>query len=136
MVIIIILGSILILFDIIIANSSVMIVSRSPRNVFRSVMLTLFSILQVPIVFSVFYSLLRYGINKENINSIHAIYFSFVTMSTLGYGDILPKEDAWHIQLLIVLEVIVNFYLVVIVIPFFVNQWQNIPSPPHQEHRQ
>lgn len=53
------------------------------------------------------------GNNGHDFNSIvEAIYFSGVTITTLGYGDITPSH--WLLQLVTVFQVIVGFSLIVV----------------------
>jgi hypothetical protein len=54
------------------------------------------------------------GAPLENFQLWNAIYFSFVTLATVGYGDVVPKSDA--VQGLAIVEALVGqFYLAVLV---------------------
>ena len=55
-----------------------------------------------------------------------ALYFSIVTLSTLGYGDIAPLTDTG--RLLAALEVLAGFMLVVLVIGAFLTGLRDIKS--------
>jgi len=59
-------------------------------------------------------SLLVNGSTVEQLSVSRAIYFSFVTMSTVGYGDIVPNTDMTR-SLAIVEAVAGQLYLVVMV---------------------
>jgi hypothetical protein len=41
----------------------------------------------------------------------HALYFSVVTMTTLGFGDIAANPDSWGGQTLLMLQVILGYVL-------------------------
>lgn len=42
---------------------------------------------------------------------VHALYFSVVTMTTLGFGDIAANPDSWGGQTLLMLQVILGYVL-------------------------
>ncbi|MFO7900517.1 MAG: pentapeptide repeat-containing protein [Planctomycetota bacterium] len=42
---------------------------------------------------------------------VHAVYFSVVTMTTLGFGDIHANPDAWQGQILLMVQVICGYVL-------------------------
>ena len=42
---------------------------------------------------------------------IHALYFSVVTMTTLGFGDIAANPDSWQGQILLMIQVILGYVL-------------------------
>jgi uncharacterized protein YjbI with pentapeptide repeats len=42
---------------------------------------------------------------------IHALYFSVVTMTTLGFGDIAANPDSWGGQVLVMIQVILGYVL-------------------------
>ena len=42
---------------------------------------------------------------------LHAVYFSVVTMTTLGFGDIHAKPDVWQGQALLAVQVILGYVL-------------------------
>ena len=90
--------TILFLFDIMIVHMSIAFVSRRPASLLRSAVLSTFSFFQIPLGFAVFYLW-----NAECFNPAltwpRAIYFSTVTGTTLGYGDVVPKPDATLAQL-------------------------------------
>lgn len=43
--------------------------------------------------------------------SVHALYFSVVTMTTLGFGDIAANPESWCGQVLLMLQVILGYVL-------------------------
>jgi len=42
---------------------------------------------------------------------VHALYFSVVTMTTLGFGDIAANPDSWQGQVLLMVQVILGYVL-------------------------
>jgi hypothetical protein len=42
---------------------------------------------------------------------VHALYFSVVTMTTLGFGDIAANPDSWEGQVLLMVQVILGYVL-------------------------
>jgi uncharacterized protein YjbI with pentapeptide repeats len=44
-------------------------------------------------------------------SAIHALYFSVVTMTTLGFGDIHARADVWQGQVLLMVQVIFGYIL-------------------------
>lgn len=52
--------------------------------------------------------------NGGTVDQFDLLYFSFVTLTTLGYGDILPATD--HARSFAILEAVVgSFYMVVLI---------------------
>ncbi|WP_234997765.1 potassium channel family protein [Mucilaginibacter sp. OK098] len=50
----------------------------------------------------------------KNLTSSQAIYFSFVTAATIGYGDISPKDES--IQHVIILQIMLSLSFIVMFI--------------------
>lgn len=57
--------------------------------------------------------------NDKAITISKSVYFSFVTMSTLGYGDVLPDSD-WT-RLLVVIHIVVGIFMLATVIGLFLS---------------
>ena len=53
--------------------------------------------------------------NRENISLFDFIYYSFVTVATLGYGDIYPV--GWYGKFLAIVELCFGLWFVITVIP-------------------
>ena len=80
----------------------------------RSLLLLFINYFEITMAFSILY---RYFWIKDEIvgnlskvtslSSIDAIYFSFVTASTIGYGDIVPINDS--IKIIIIIQSIIIF---------------------------
>ena len=109
--------SILFLVDIILSNTSIAFATRFPARPLRSVVLTIFSFVQIVIVFSILYKYLScdfYG--NVNLTGIQSLYFSIVTITTLGYGDFTPSSDATVLQLVIFAQLVIGLYFLAIVV--------------------
>ena len=56
--------------------------------------------------------------NSENmvshITNLQSIYFSFITSATIGYGDIVPRNDI--LIRVVIFQVIISLFLVVVII--------------------
>ncbi len=67
---------------------------------------------EVAIQFGILYFCLLQGFfNKEFCSIVQAIYFSAVTITTVGYGDIIPNH--WLSQLACIYELAVGFVLII-----------------------
>ena len=75
------------------------------------------NILQVILVFSIWYrliALINPGAFLGDLSILNSLYFSVVTFSTLGYGDIIPISTLPKI--LVILQTALTFYTLVIVV--------------------
>ncbi len=50
----------------------------------------------------------------KHISNLQALYFSFVTSATIGYGDITPKNE--NVMRLVILQIVISLFLVVVII--------------------
>lgn len=94
------------------------------------IQLSLKSYLELVINFSILYLLLpssaavwRNGVCPENIAD--ALYFSGVTITTLGYGDISPEH--WWPQFLTVYEVFCGFILLIVCFAIYAGRLNKKP---------
>ena len=99
--------ALLMLLDILIYHTSVAFVSRQPANLLRSAILALLSFAQIPVAFAVAYSCSATCFNVT-LTWDRAIYFSVVTATTVGYGDIVPKPDAGFVRFTVIVEIITS----------------------------
>ena len=88
----------------------------------------MFNYCEIIIGFAVLY-LATYSIGYSNSNKIittpiEALYFSTVTITTLGYGDMIPISPLG--QKLALLEPLLGFILVVLVIGVFLTGVRDI----------
>jgi hypothetical protein len=83
------------IIDVVLYHTAVVFVTQTVTDKLRNVFLTFISFFSLVISFSAFYITQSHCFEPsiENINQ--AIYFSFMTITTVGYGDIHPKSEAY-----------------------------------------
>jgi hypothetical protein len=109
--------------DILLANTSAAFFAWKPTHPLRSIILATFSFAQLVIAFSIFYAILASNFNPP-LDTFDAVYFSFVTITTLGYGDILPKTLLP--QFVVILELVAGLYFIVVIIGI-ISTWPKKP---------
>ena len=62
-----------------------------------------------------------------------ATYFSFATLTTIGYGDIIPASKA--ARMLAVLEAMTGIFYIAVVISRLVALYSSRPEPPAPPER-
>jgi hypothetical protein len=107
--IIILVATIYLLLDLLIANTSVSFVTMDPINSLRSFLLTLFAFTHVIIAYGIFYKFCGGQFNSNMCDS-QVLYFSAVTITTLGYGDFAPSKSGTMAQVLVVLELLTGLF--------------------------
>jgi voltage-gated potassium channel Kch len=89
---------------------------------------------QLALSFAAIYLLLPDGsFSTRQLGGIEAVYFSFVTITTLGYGDVTPARAAYGVQLLIVAEVFAGFGYVSALLATMISWTNDEPSLPTLE---
>lgn len=127
--IVIISFAILFLVDIILTNTSIAFATRFPARPLRSVVLTLFSFVQIVIVFSIFYKFLSSDFDGDvNLTWVQSLYFSIVTITTLGYGDFFPSSDATILQLVVFAQLVIGLYFLAIILTVMTSWSTNSPT--------
>jgi hypothetical protein len=107
--------------DSVLANTTITFITREPILILRSVLLTFLNVLNVGLAYAVMYAAQRAAFEKPH-GAIEFIYFSFATLTTLGYGDIKPDgPGAWTGQLTVVSELITGLYLLAVVLTAVVS---------------
>jgi len=91
----------------------------------------MFSFIQVAVSFAILYAASSEnfkfnvsGSTPARFDEISAVYYSLVTLVTLGYGDIYPKTDEPQAQLLVIIELLVGLYFLAVLIAIF-SSWGN-----------
>ena len=110
-------------FDIAISITATAFVSRSPTQSLRTTVLLLVSWLTVAVGFANLYLTIP-GQFKDGLTWPRSLYFSVVTLATVGYGDISPLAHATTAQTLIVGQILVGLYLVVVIFSIILS-WSN-----------
>ena len=88
-------------------------------NPFDFVKVQLLNFINIVVLFGLSYFFISKALtdqfNNQNSGFFDYIYFSFVTITTLGYGDIHPI--GWYSRLLVILELCFGLWFVITVIP-------------------
>ena len=106
--------------DSVLVNTWITFVSKSPLVPVRSILLTLLNLVNVALAFAVLYACQAYSFKAHPLTFGTAIYFSVVTITTVGYGDIVPVHH-WA-KITVVAELAVGLYLLAAVLSMVV-QW-------------
>jgi hypothetical protein len=114
------------IIDAALVNTSIVFVTRDPIHRLRSTLLALLNLFNIAIVFGLFYALERNCFSRE-LSALDALYYSFVTITTVGFGDISPKRECWLGQLTVIAELVVGFYFIAAVLSVVVS-WAQRPS--------
>jgi len=81
----------------------------------RSILLLFLHYLEVVFDFSVIYT--AFDLLNKKLSPLSALYFSFVTNTTLGYGDIYPKSTSG--QIAVIAQLIIFIMFVILFIDYF-----------------
>jgi hypothetical protein len=118
--IIILIATVYMLLDLLIANTSVSFVSMNPINSLRSFLLTLFAFTHVIIAYGIFFKFYGEQFDASMCDS-QVLYFSTVTITTVGYGDFVPMKSGTMAQVLVVLELLTGLYFLTGVLARIIN---------------
>ena len=111
--------------DILLAHTYIAFVRRSTADPLRTTVLALFSFAQLALAYAVLYALIGSQFQPP-LHAVRAVYFSFITISTLSYGDIRPLDEAWLAQSMVVAELVFGLYFLAVVVAI-VTSWANVP---------
>jgi hypothetical protein len=78
------------LIDSVLVNTSIVFVTRYPIHPLRSVLLTFLAFVNVGVAFAALYALEQRFAAGRAFDEI--VYFSFITLTTVGFGDITPSD--------------------------------------------
>lgn len=123
-----------IIIDTLLGTTSVAFFTRFPAHPLRTVVLSLFSFLLIVSSFGTFFKALSSSFCREIEGTVDAIYFSFVTITTLGYGEIEPISPTS--KFVVIFELIVGLYFLVILLSIFaswINKTPDISIPTFEE---
>lgn len=101
------------LYDVLLLSTYATFVSRYPAHALRSLALNLSSFFQSALSYAAMYKVAGYLFSRP-LGSVDSIYFSIVTITTVGYGDISVSQHsrhAWIAELLIISEIVVGLYM-------------------------
>lgn len=103
--------------DACLANTSIAFITRSPVHPLRSILLTLMTYGNLGLAFAVLHLLQKRSYASDGeLTLLQALYFSFVTQLTVGYGDIYPNRDQPLALLTVLLQILVALYFIVVII--------------------
>jgi hypothetical protein len=88
----------------------------------RSILIVLFNFVEVGIAFAILYlgiGNIRDSNNLPLPSGATSLYFSLLTMTTVGYGDFVPKDDVGRI--LVIAQVASSFLLLIVIVPALVS---------------
>ncbi|MFV2091298.1 MAG: potassium channel family protein, partial [Pseudomonadales bacterium] len=126
--------TILILLDLLIMNTSVVFISRFSANALRSTLTMVFGYAQFIICFGLFYYSSKQGFivnlsagDEFSLNFFEGVYFSMVTATTLGYGDISPMNGQYKEQAIVMVQLLISLYYGAIILGG-VASWINEPK--------
>jgi hypothetical protein len=93
--------------------------NKKPEHIIdlsRSLILAGLNFLEIVLIFSAFYKYLPPGSFNSPLEGFDSFYFSFVTITTLGYGDITPCPSALKAKVLITAELVLGLTWIIIVL--------------------
>lgn len=93
-----------------------------PRSYKRSMLLLFLNYVEIVFAFGVLYSCANY-LNKPLENWVDAVYFSTITSSSIGYGDLYPVTTVG--KLLVSAQALLFLFFVVLFLNFFTTKIKN-----------
>jgi Ion channel len=93
-----------------------------PRSYRRSMLLLFFNYFEIVFSFAVIYARGHY-LNKDFTHWFDPIYFSFITSSTIGFGDLVPVTPMG--KALVTAQSVIFFIFVVLFLNFFSNKMEH-----------
>ncbi|WP_080400352.1 pentapeptide repeat-containing protein [Burkholderia ubonensis] len=95
---------------------------RSPRQVIKSFLI-------VCLVYTLLYWLIPASTSEKHLTPVQSLYFSVVTMTTLGYGDIAANKSNWLSQVLVITHVLFGYIILGALLTVLSNLF-NSDGPP------
>jgi voltage-gated potassium channel len=99
------------LFDVVMVNTSISFVTMGPINNLRSFLFTFFTFTHIIVAFGIFYKFVQEQFASIMCDS-QVLYFSTVTITTLGYGDFVPSKSGTIAQTFVILEVLTGLFFI------------------------
>jgi len=115
------------LFDIVMVNTSISFVTKDPINKLRSFLFSFFTFTHIIVAFGIFYKFVQEQFVLRMCDS-QVLYFSTVTITTLGYGDFVPEKSGTIAQMLVILEVLTGLFFITGVFARIISLEVNEPN--------
>lgn len=126
-----------VLADALLFHTMVAFVTRHPRLGMRTVVFAVVAFVEIAAAFGVLYRALPERFFDAGIRTdFDALYFSLITLATVGYGDIHPVRDAGWAQTLVIAEVGVGLYFLAGLFATMVSWAGAVPALPTLEQLQ
>lgn len=118
------------LYDTFLYSSRVAFVTQRPRVPLRAVLLAVGAVVELSLAFAVAYASLPDSEFTRALTPASAVYFSLVTLATVGYGDIAPCADAQFAHWLVAGEIAAGIYFIAALLATIVSFASNGPRLP------
>jgi len=92
---------------------------KKPASYIRNLLMALVNFVEITLGFAVIYYCSFKESFKESLTAVDAFYFSFISATTTGFGDIHPISD-WS-KIVCVFQNIVSFLLTVFIIAIYIS---------------
>ncbi len=89
---------------------------------FRSLLFAFLNYLEIVLIFATFYKNMSCGSFNVNLSGFDSFYFSIVTITTLGYGDIHPAIETIWPKILITIELLIGLTFIILIIAAVVEK--------------
>ena len=119
--------SALIIVDLLAYNTMMTYVTQHPQVPMRNAIFGMVGFIFITLGFAVFYVGLVPDSLNHKLSLFNEVYFSFVTIATIGYGDFAPLRCASGAQAIVVAEILIGLYYLTVLIAAIVG-WANTPT--------
>lgn len=125
--------------DILLQTTSAVFITQLPRVVLRTLLLGLLGFVQLVTAFAVLHASAPAGsyavssICGGTLDAFTALYFSLVTMATLGYGDVAPCVGVSLGRMLVIVQVLVGLFFLSGLFATMASWGSGVPSIPTLE---
>jgi len=122
--------------DVLAVGTYATFVSRFPAHPLRTIVLTISNLIHIAAAYSLPYSLAAKAFSPElPRNLVAPLYFSCVTIATVGYGDFHPDTACWSLQLIVITEIFVGLFILAVLIAVVAGWINEPPTGPRRRPR-
>lgn len=120
------------LIDILVYQLSIIFLSEGKyiitADIFRSILLWLINLLEIISIYAILYLTtqgieMAYEKDIQLIKPLEALYFSITTVSTTGFGEMIPKKG-WG-QFLASTEIIIGIFMLIVFLGILIGRWKD-----------